>query len=118
MSQNSDGMNYAPQGKPTPVVKPGEFVFAATHLNHGHIYGQCNGLTEAGAQLKWVYDSDPKNAKLLLIREIPQFGNSTCLQIAKIDNDQKFLAHMCVQELLVKLWFNRLSPEESILKVK
>lgn len=68
--------------------------------------------------LDLAYDSDPKNAKLLLIREIPQFGNSTCLQIAKIANDQKFLAHMCVQELLVKLWFNRLSPEESIMKVK
>jgi predicted dehydrogenase len=55
----SDGMNYAPQGKPAPVVQPGEFVFAATHLDHGHIYGQCNGLIEAGAELKWVYDSDP-----------------------------------------------------------
>ena len=49
MSQKSDGMNYAPQGKPSPVVKPGEFVFAAAHLDHGHIYGQCNGLLEAGA---------------------------------------------------------------------
>jgi predicted dehydrogenase len=54
----SDGMTYAPKGKPAPVVKAGEFVFAATHLNHGHIYGQCNGLIEAGAELKWVYDSD------------------------------------------------------------
>ena len=60
MSQKSDGMNYAPQGKPSPVVQPGEFVFAAAHLDHGHIYGQCNGLLEAGAQLKWVYDPDPK----------------------------------------------------------
>jgi predicted dehydrogenase len=59
MTQKSDGMNYAPQGKPSPVVKPGEFVFAAAHLDHGHIYGQCNGLVEAGAQLKWVYDPDP-----------------------------------------------------------
>jgi predicted dehydrogenase len=59
MSQKSDGMNYAPQGKPRPVVAPGEFVFAATHLEHGHIYGQCNGLTEAGAVLKWVFDPDP-----------------------------------------------------------
>ncbi len=58
--QKSDGMNYAPQGKPSPVVKPGEFVFAATNLDHGHINGQCNGLIEAGAQLKWVYDADPK----------------------------------------------------------
>ncbi len=59
MSQKSDGMNYAPQGKPRPVVKPGEFIFAAAHLDHGHIYGQCNGLVEAGAQLRWVYDADP-----------------------------------------------------------
>lgn len=58
MSKN-DGMNYAPEGKPDPVVKPGEFVFAAAHLDHGHIFGQCNGLIEAGATLKWVYDPDP-----------------------------------------------------------
>jgi len=56
--QKSDGMNYAPQGKPSPVVKAGEFVFAAAHLDHGHIYGQCNGLVEAGATLKWVFDPD------------------------------------------------------------
>lgn len=56
--QKSDGMNYAPQGKPSPVVKPGEFVFAAAHLDHGHIYGQCNGLLEAGGELRWVYDPD------------------------------------------------------------
>ena len=60
MSQKADGMSYAPQGKPSPVVKPGEFTFAAVHLDHGHIYGQCNGLLEAGADLKWVYDPDVK----------------------------------------------------------
>ncbi len=53
-------MNYAPQGKPRPVVKAGEFIFAAAHLDHGHIYGQCNGLLEAGGELKWVYDPDEK----------------------------------------------------------
>jgi len=62
-SSAADGMNYAPKGKPRPVVKPGEFVFAAAHLDHGHIYGQCNGLTEAGATLKWVYDPDPKRVE-------------------------------------------------------
>jgi len=58
MSSN-DGMNYAPKGKVAPVVKPGEFAFAAAFLDHGHIYGQCNGLTEAGAELRYVYDPDP-----------------------------------------------------------
>lgn len=66
MPQKSDGMNYAPQGKPRPVVKPGEFVFAAAFLEHGHIYGQCNGLIEAGAVLKWVYDADPAKVKAFL----------------------------------------------------
>ena len=56
---NSNGMNYAPQGKPSPVVEKGGFVFAAMALDHGHIYGMCNGLIEAGATLKWVYDPDP-----------------------------------------------------------
>jgi predicted dehydrogenase len=58
-NQKSDGMNYAPQGLPHPVVGPGEFVFAAAHLDHGHILGQSNGLIEAGGELKWVYDPDP-----------------------------------------------------------
>jgi predicted dehydrogenase len=58
MSQ-ANGMNYAPQGKPKAVVQQGEFVFAAMSLDHGHIYGMCNGLLEAGASLKWVYDPDP-----------------------------------------------------------
>lgn len=58
-----DGMNYAPKGKPNPVVKEGEFVFAAIGLDHGHIYGMTNGLLEAGATLKWVYDPDVKKAK-------------------------------------------------------
>ena len=56
--QKSDGMNYAPKGKPNIVVQKGEFVFAAIALDHGHIYGMCNGLQEAGAELKWVYDQD------------------------------------------------------------
>ena len=60
MANMADGMNYAPKSKPSPVVKPGEFVFAAIALDHGHIYGMCNGLTEAGGTLKSVYDPDPK----------------------------------------------------------
>ena len=56
----TDGMNYAPKGKPAPVVKPGEFVFAAVGLYHGHIFGMCNGLTEAGGVLKTYYDPNPK----------------------------------------------------------
>lgn len=64
--QKADGMNYAPTGKPRPVVEPGEFHFAATALDHGHIYGMSNGLAEAGATLKWVYDPDPAKVEKFL----------------------------------------------------
>ena len=69
--QHADGMNYAPKGKPAPVVGPGEFVFSAAHLDHGHIYGMCNGLTEAGATLKYVYDPDPAKVEAFL-KAFPQ----------------------------------------------
>jgi predicted dehydrogenase len=59
MHQKSDGMNYAPQGQAKPVCRPGQFRFAAVGLDHGHIYGMCNGLMEAGAELAWVFDADP-----------------------------------------------------------
>jgi predicted dehydrogenase len=60
-----DGMTYAPKGRPAPVCSPGDFVFAAAGLDHGHIYGMCNGLTEAGAELRWVYDPDQEKVEHL-----------------------------------------------------
>lgn len=53
-----DGMNYAPKGKESLIVKKGEFPFAVIGLDHGHIFGMCNGLLEAGADLVAVYDPD------------------------------------------------------------
>jgi len=66
-----EGLNYAPVGKPAPVVKPGEFVFAAVALDHAHINGMTNGLLEAGGTLKWVYDPDP-NKVLAYVKQYPQ----------------------------------------------
>lgn len=57
--QRADGMNYAPTGRPDPVCGKGDFRFGVIGLDHGHIYGMCNGLIEAGAEIKWVYDPDP-----------------------------------------------------------
>lgn len=55
-----DGMNYAPKGSANKVVDPGEFKVGVGALDHGHIYGMCNGLKEAGAEIVYVYDKDPK----------------------------------------------------------
>lgn len=58
--QISTGLDYAPTAETEKVVEPGEFIFAAAFFDHGHIYGQTNGLKDAGASLKWAYDPDPE----------------------------------------------------------
>ena len=59
-------MNYAPRGKASAVCQPGEFRFAAIGLDHGHIYGMCNGLIEAGGELARVFDPDPAKVETFL----------------------------------------------------
>ncbi len=66
-----DGMTFAPTGKSKPVVKEGEFVFAAAYLDHGHIKGQTNGLLEAGGTLKYVYDYEPARIEAF-VKDYPQ----------------------------------------------
>ncbi len=54
------GYDYAPTSKALPpVVEPGQFAFSVAALDHGHIYGQTNGLRDAGGTLKQVWDPDP-----------------------------------------------------------
>lgn len=61
--QKADGMNYAPTGGAKPVVEPGAFPIGAIALDHGHIYGMCNGLSAAGATIRSVWDPDPEKVK-------------------------------------------------------
>lgn len=86
-----DGMNYAPKGKPQAVVQPGDFVFAAAALDHGHIYGMCNGLVEAGATLKWVYDPDPQKIEQFL-KHYPQAKVAPTLEAILNDPTVKLVA--------------------------
>jgi predicted dehydrogenase len=56
--QRNDGQTYAPKGKMQRVCKEDEFCVGVIGLDHGHIFGMCNGLSEAGATIKSVWDSD------------------------------------------------------------
>lgn len=87
----SDGMNYAPEGKPNPVCDHGGFPIAAVSLEHGHIYGQCKGLTGAGANIKWVYDPDP--AKVEAFRKaFPEAEPAASLEQVLDDPEIKLVA--------------------------
>lgn len=52
----SDGASYAPESISKPVVNSGEFCFAVAYMDHGHIFGQTNGLLEAGGTLVAAYE--------------------------------------------------------------
>ncbi|WP_248925276.1 Gfo/Idh/MocA family protein [Paenibacillus hamazuiensis] len=95
MVQKSDGMNYAPQGKPNPVVSKGEFAFAAVALDHGHIYGMCNGLVEAGADLVKVYDPDPAKVDAF-VQKFPQAQAAASLDEILQDPNIKLVAAAAV----------------------
>lgn len=86
-----DGMHYAPTGKPQPVVAPGEFTIAATSLDHGHIYGMFNGLIEAGATLKWVYDPDPEKVAAF-VSAYPQVQVAPSLDTLLSDDSVQLVA--------------------------
>ncbi len=93
--QRNDGMNYAPTGKPAPVVKPGQFVYAAVGLDHGHIGGMCNGLNEAGATRKWVYDPDPQKVAQYL-KVYPQAKAARSEREVFDDPEVRLVASACV----------------------
>ncbi|MDZ4198075.1 MAG: Gfo/Idh/MocA family oxidoreductase [Kiritimatiellia bacterium] len=48
--------SYLPEIKPARVVKDGEFIFAASHFDHSHIYGQTRGLVAAGGVCKYIFE--------------------------------------------------------------
>lgn len=54
--------------KPSPVVSGEEYCIAAVGLDHGHINGMVGGLTEAGAKLLYVCDSDHARAESMANR--------------------------------------------------
>src|SRR5699024_4520260 len=88
--------------KPKPVVEDGEFLFAAVSLNHGHIYGMCNGLMEAGASLKWVYDSDREKLKEF-IRKFPDVQIAESLEQILNDEDIQLVAAAAIPNERSKL---------------
>lgn len=79
----------------TKAVEKGEFPFAAAFLEHGHIYGQCQGLIEAGAQLKWVYDPDAKKVEAFL-RKFPDAKPARCYEEILEDSSVRLVAAAAV----------------------
>ena len=95
MTERIEGSNYAPKGKVAPVVRPGEFVFAAIGLDHGHIGGMINGLLEAGGTLKYIYDPDPEKVAQY-VKTYPQAKAARSEEEVLSDPEVKLVAGACV----------------------
>jgi predicted dehydrogenase len=93
MSQT--GFDYSPKGKPAPVCRPGEFKFAAVALDHGHINGQCSGLIEAGGELSWVFDADPRKVEVFR-KAFPQARIASALDQVLDDPEVRLIAAAAV----------------------
>ncbi len=58
------------------------------------------------------------NTQYLLIKRIREYSGITCLQIAVSANCIEFLSHKACQNLLVKIWYNKVLPDTSKLNVR
>ncbi len=95
--QKADGMNYAPQGQARAVCGPGEFRFGVVGLDHGHIYGMCNGLIEAGGELVSVWDRDPVKVEAFETR-YPGVRRARCENEVVEDPSLRLVASACVPD--------------------
>ena len=55
---------------------------------------------------------------MLLLREIPEFGDSTPLEVAVLAEDKIFVSSPCCQSLLMKIWFGQISKDTPGINVK
>ncbi|XP_071482950.1 transient receptor potential cation channel subfamily M member 2-like, partial [Diadema antillarum] len=65
--------------------------------------------------LNECYEEDEERSALILVSELPHWGNSTCLTIAVNAMNKNFIAHSGVQNLLTEIWMGKISDETSHL---
>ncbi len=95
-------LQFLPKALPTPVVKPGEFVFAAAYFDHGHLSGQCTALINAGATLKWIYEPDEKKRENFL-RNFKQAKVARSLDEILADPEVKLVTAAAVPNLRAEI---------------
>lgn len=91
---NSDQPFVVPR-LPEPVCGGRDFVFAASHLDHGHIYGETGALIAAGATLKWAFDPDPAKLQAFLAK-FPQARAARSFDEILQDPEVRLLASAAV----------------------
>ena len=97
MQIKHDGQSYAPKGKTQFVCEPGEFPVGVIGLDHGHIYGMCNGLVESGADIAFVWDSDAEKIASFQ-KKFPQVKIAKSMEDIIGDSSIKLIASASVPD--------------------
>ncbi|CAF3904829.1 unnamed protein product [Rotaria sordida] len=74
--------------------------------------------TYAGMFIDQCYEYNEKRACELLLRQIPLFGNITCMQLAISSASSKLIETACYDQTLNQIWFDKLSLSNHQLKAK
>ncbi len=98
MQEKSSGMSYAPKGRAEHVCAFGELPIGVIGLDHGHIYGMCRGLTEAGAHVQLVYDPDLEKVNRFL-EVFPAARSASCEEEILEHQDVKLVASASVPDM-------------------
>ena len=101
----------------------GSRIFKSYSLEFENEYEEFDALAKefeqsAAKLVKIASESNSEYAKILLLRQVPEFGRATCLQVAKEGYNIHFLSCPCVQEFMEKIWYNKISPNFSIPRVR
>jgi len=67
--------------------------------------------------VKFASESNSEYAKILLLRQVPEFGKINCLQVAKEGFNKHFLSCPCVLDFMDIIWYNKISSRFSLPQV-
>jgi predicted dehydrogenase len=98
----SNGSEYIPSSKPGPVIKKGDFIFAAIGLDHGHVFGMVSALCRIGGICKWVYDPDPEKVAQF-IKANPETKPAKSEGEIYDDPEVKLVAAACITSMRADL---------------
>lgn len=80
-------------------------------FNNRHFGNLASGI------LSECYSEDERKAQLMLVREIPTFGETTILTLAVAADNKTFIAHAACQALLNNIWKGRINLETGHWKI-
>ena len=63
------------------------------------------------------YATEEHKTSMLLLRELPHFGESTSLRLAVEADNKAFIAHGACQSLLTSIWMGKMSTENRMISV-